>query len=330
MEQWPSDLPWKVNLFIYALSFAVDITRRADGSVNRRLMSFFDRQSSPSNKPINGVKSTDITIDKSRDLWFRLFTPTAGTTSNHTGLPVIFFFHGGGFAYLSPSSKPYDDFCRRLARELSAFVISVNYRLAPEHRYPAQIEDCFDTLRFIDTTEIEGFSSNADLKRCFMAGDSAGGNLVHHVAVKASGNEFNQVNLIGNIAIQPFFGGEERTESELRLTKAPFVNTERTDWMWKAFLPEGSNRDHPAANVMRADSVDITGIKFPATMVVVGGFDALVDWQRRYYDWLKKNGKESYLIEYENSFHTFYAYPEVSESSLFITEVKNFMQKLNL
>ncbi|XP_065874721.1 probable carboxylesterase 18, partial [Euphorbia lathyris] len=273
-----------------------NITRRADGSVNRRLMSFFDRQSSPSNKPINGVKSTDITIDKSRDLWFRLFTPTAGTTSNHSSLLVILFFHGGGFSYLSPSLKPYDDFCRRLARELSTFVISVNYLLAPEHRYPAQIEDCFDTLKFIDTAEIEGFSSNADLNWCFMAG----GSLVHHVTVKASGYEFSKLNLIGNIAIQPFFGGEERTESELRLTKAPFVNTERSDWMWKAFLSKGSNRDHPATNVMRADSVDISGIKFPATIVVVGGFDALVDWQRRYYDWLKKNGKEAYLIEYES------------------------------
>ncbi|WCJ35003.1 alpha/beta-Hydrolases superfamily protein [Euphorbia peplus] len=322
-QQWPSNLPWNVNLFIYALTFAVDITRRADGSINRRLMTIFDRQSPPSTKPVNGVITTDITVDKSRDLWFRLFTPTTAGTS----LPVIFFFHGGGFAYLSPSSKPYDDFCRRLARELSAFVVSVNYRLAPENRYPAQAHDCFDTLKFIDDTEIAEFSSNADLSRCFMAGDSAGGNLVHHVTMKLGDIEFSKVRVVGNVLIQPFFGGEERTESELRLTRAPFVTTERSDRMWKSFLPEGSSRDHPAANVF---GEDVSGIEFPATMVVAGGYDPLRDWQKRYYDWLKKNGKEGCFVEYENGFHTFYVYPEINDSGLFINQVKEFMQKQNV
>lgn len=228
---------------------------------------------------------------------------------------------------MSASSKPYDDFCRRLARDLSAFVISVNYRLSPENPYPVPIEDCFDALKFIDTADIEGFSSTADLKRCFLAGDSAGGNLVHHVAVIASEHGFSKVKLIGNISIQPFFGGEERTESELRLTRAPFITTERTDWMWKAFLPKGANRDHPAANVFGPNSGDLSGINFPATIVFVGGYDALKDWQKRYYEGLRRNGKEAYLVEYENGFHTFYAYPEVPESGLFMEQVKDFMQK---
>ncbi|EEF38949.1 Arylacetamide deacetylase, putative [Ricinus communis] len=325
-QQWPDNIPWNVKLFIHALSFGLDITRRSDGIVNRCLMSFFDIKASPSKKPIKGVMSADITVDKARNLWFRLYTPTTITTDD--GLPVIFFFHGGGFAYMSANSKPYNDFCYQLARELSAIIISVSYRLAPEHRCPTQYEDCFDTMRFIDSTGIEQISSIANLKQCFIAGDSAGGNLVHHVAVKASEYEFSNIKLIGNIVIQSFFGGEERTESELRLTRAPFVTMERADWMWKVFLPEGSNRDHWAANVFGPNSlVDISGVKFPATIVFVGGFDPLQDWQKRYYEALKKFGKEAYLVEYPNAFHTFYAYPEVAEASLFLKEVKNFMQK---
>ncbi|PRQ22395.1 putative carboxylesterase [Rosa chinensis] len=75
------------------------------------------------------------------------------------------------------------------------------------------------------------------------------------------------------LAIQLFFGGEERTESETRLTRVPLVNIERTGWMWKAFLPEGSDRDHPVVNVFGPNAVDISGVDFPATIVFVGGFD---------------------------------------------------------
>ncbi|KAJ9167231.1 hypothetical protein P3X46_021897 [Hevea brasiliensis] len=326
--QWPDHLPWNVNLFLSALSFSFDVTRRSNGTVNRFLMNFFDLRTSPSKKPINGVKTTDITIDKARNLWFRLYTPTTTTDDGAgTGLPVIFFFHGGGFAFMAPSSKPFDELCYGLARELSAIIISVNYRLAPEHRWPSEYEDGFDTLKFIDTTNIEGFSVKANLKQCFIAGDSAGGNVVHHVALKASEHEFSNLKLIGNISIQPFFGGEERTESELRLTRAPFVTMERADWMWKAFLPQGSNRDHPAANVFGPNSVDILGVNFPATIIFVGGFDPLQDWQKRYYEGLKKYGKEAYLVEFPNAPHSFYAFPELPEFFLFIKETKDFMQK---
>uniref|UniRef100_A0A5B6YMS2 Alpha/beta hydrolase fold-3 domain-containing protein n=1 Tax=Davidia involucrata TaxID=16924 RepID=A0A5B6YMS2_DAVIN len=127
--------------------------------------------------------------------------------------------------------------------------------------------------------------------------------------------------------MQPFFGGEELTESELRLTEAPLVNTERTDWMWRAFLPVGSDRDNGAVNVFGPNSVDISGMKFPATILFIGGFDPLQDWQRRYREGLEKNGKEVYSIEYPNAFHSFYVFPNLNESSMLIREVRNFIQK---
>ncbi|KDP42934.1 hypothetical protein JCGZ_23876 [Jatropha curcas] len=82
-------------------------------------MSFFNFRTSSSKKPIKGVKTTDITVDKKRNLWFRLYSPSATTTTNGGGLPVIFFIHGGGFTLFAPNSKLYDDFCYRLARKLS-------------------------------------------------------------------------------------------------------------------------------------------------------------------------------------------------------------------
>ncbi|KAK9205300.1 hypothetical protein WN943_015567 [Citrus x changshan-huyou] len=323
------DLPWKTRLLMSALSFAVDVSCRRNITFNRNFFNLFDIKCSASNQPKNGVKSSDFVIDGSRNLWFRLYTPTNVTETPTTiSLPVIVYFHGGGFVLLAANSKGFDDYCRRLAGEIPAVVISVNYRLAPEHRYPCQYEDGIDVLKFIDNeiSKIEDFPACADLKRCFVAGDSAGGNLAHNVAVRANECNFSKLKLIGVIAIQPFFGGEERTESETRLVGAPLVSMERTDWMWKAFLPEGSNRNHPATNAFGPNAVDISGVNIPATIVVVGGFDPLQDWQKRHYEGLKKCGKEAYLIEYPNAVHGFYFFPELPEGSLLINDVKEFIQ----
>ncbi|KAL6219245.1 hypothetical protein ACLB2K_012451 [Fragaria x ananassa] len=313
-------LPWNVRLFVSAASFFVDSARRSNLSVNRRLFNFFDYKPSPLTKPHRNLKSSDVLV--SRNLWFRLYTPT----STSTKLPVIVFFHGGGFVFMSAASKPYDDFCQRLARELPAVVISVNYRLSPEHRYPSQYDDGLDVLKFIDDRQNSSLFEAANLGHCFLAGDSAGGNIAHHVAVRASRHEFDNVKVVGMLAIQPFFGGEERTESETRLKSAPIVNMERTDWMWKAFLPEGSDRDHPVVNVFGPNAVDISAVDFPATVVFVGGFDPLQDWQRRYYEGLKKRGKQAELVFFPNAIHTFYAYPELEDSSAFIHKVRDFVQ----
>lgn len=219
-------------------------------------------------------------------------------------------------------------YCRRLSRELSAVIISVNYRLAPEHRYPSQVEDAFDVLKFVDENpNFEGFPTDVDLSRCFIMGDSAGGNLAHHIAVKACESEFTNLKFIGLVVLNPFLGGEERTKSELDLVGAPFISVEGSDWGWRSFLPEGCDRDHPAVNIFGPNSKDISGMKFPATMVVVGGFDPMKDWQKRYYEGVKRSGKEAYLVEYSNAFHGFYIMEKMEEAALCINEMRDFIRK---
>ncbi|XWS22018.1 hypothetical protein CRYUN_Cryun30bG0107700 [Craigia yunnanensis] len=329
-------LPLKIRLLIAAHSLSVDAFSRSDSTaVNRPLMKIFDPKASPSTlrKPDNGVVSSDIMVDTARKLWFRLYTNTAagGSGVGVLPIPIIVYFHGGGFAYMAPNSIAYDNLCKRLAREIPAVVVSVNYRLSPEHRYPSQFEDGFDVLKFIDNPDFEGFqavvNTNIDSKKhLFVAGDSAGGNLAHHVALKACQHQFSRLKLLGVIALQPFFGGEERTESEIGLVEAPLLSVKRTDWMWKAFLPQGCNRDHQVVNVFGPNSVDISNLPFPPTLVFVGGFDLLQDWQRKYVEGLNKSGKQVYKIEYPNAFHGFYAFPELPESSLLMAEIKSFVQ----
>ncbi|KAL6994847.1 putative carboxylesterase 18 [Sarracenia purpurea var. burkii] len=325
-RQTSLSLPLKTRIAISLFSTVTNASQRRDHTVNRTFYKFFNVKAPPNHKPINGVRTSDVTVDASRNLWCRIFVPTQ--VSSTESLPVIVFFHGGGFVFFNADSKPYDAICRRFARKIPAIVVSVDYRLAPEHRFPAQYDDGFDVLKFLDEKISQALPENADLSCCFLAGDSAGGNLAHHVAKRASESEFEKLKVIGLVAIQPFFGGEERTEPEKRLSI--MLSIERTDWAWKAFLPPGEDRDHEAINVSGPRAVDISGLeRFPVTMVVVGGFDPLQEWQRRYYNWLKNSGKEAYLVDYPNMIHAFYTFPEIPESEQLISQIKDFVHNHN-
>ncbi|KAJ0026135.1 hypothetical protein Pint_07148 [Pistacia integerrima] len=194
------------------------------------------------------------------------------------------------------------------------------------HQLPPHKPFRIPSLNSLHCTPINGiktFDVHIDPSRNLCAE----GNLAHHVAVKACEYEFQNLKVIGVIAIQPFLGGEERTGSEIMLVWALFIDVELANWFWRAYLPKGSDKDHPGANVFELKSEDIMRLKFPATLVIVGGFDPLQDWQRRYYNGLKKLGKEAYLIEYPNAFHAFYAIPMVLESRLCIKEIRDFMER---
>ncbi|CAN6206269.1 unnamed protein product [Urochloa humidicola] len=324
-------LPWTVSL----QAAAYDIVHRLDGSVRRTLSSIADlKKSAQQTAASDDVRSADFTIDASLGISARVFSPSPASpaAAGAPPLPVVVFFHGGGFKLFSAASRPYDALCRRLCRGVGAVVVSVNYRLAPEHRFPAAYYDGVAALRYLDGAG--GLPADVapipvDLSSVFLAGDSSGGNMVHHVAQRwaatsSSSSPPRRLRLAGAILIQPFFGGEERTAAEMEFDKACRILTvARADHYWKEFLPEGATRDHPAARVC-GDGVEIAEA-FPPAMVVVGGFDLLKDWHARYVETLRRKGKEVRVVEYPDAFHGFYAFPELADAGKLMEDVKLFV-----
>ncbi|KAJ1292233.1 hypothetical protein BS78_02G376300 [Paspalum vaginatum] len=325
----PPPLPLSVRIQLAGLTAAIDAVERRDGTVNRCLYGVIDRLLSARADPrpdASGVRSFDVTIDASRGIWARVFAPAAADRP----LPVVVYYHGGGFALFSPAIGPFNGVCRRLCAAVGAVVVSVNYRLAPEHRWPAAYDDGVDSLRFIDDAGgVPGLGADVpvDLASCFLAGESAGGNIVHHVANRWAARwqaSAKNVRVVGIFPVQPYFGGVERTESELRLEGvAPVVNLKRSDFSWTAFLPVGATRDHPAAHITdeNADLAD----EFPPTFLVIGGFDPLMDWQRRYGDVLRRAGKEVQVADFPGMFHGFYGFPELPEATKVLQDMKAFV-----
>ncbi|CAA7396512.1 unnamed protein product [Spirodela intermedia] len=327
------NLPWWTKLQVALVSIGCDSVRRPSGTLNRRLVSLVDLKAGPNPNPVCGVRTADVTIDPARRLWIRLFLPAPDGGARGAALPVLVFFHGGGFAFLSAASLEYDAVCRRICSELPVAVVSVNYRLSPEHRFPAQYDDGVDVLHFLESmVDVPGggllrdFFEAADLSNCFIAGDSAGANIAHHVARRWSAGERppqGRIRLAGLVAIQPFFGGEERVDSEIRLLHGPLVTTDRTDWLWKAFLPHGATRDHEASNP-EAAAADL-GDNFPPVVVMVGEFDPLLDWQLKYFRSLRVRGKEAEIIEYAGAIHAFYVFFDLKSLEVMIEDLRGFI-----
>ncbi|PVH33824.1 hypothetical protein PAHAL_8G072600 [Panicum hallii] len=317
-----------MRLSLKVVDRVADATRRADGTLNRCALSLLDPRVPAISSPCRGVASRDVVLDRASRLRARLFHPAAATAkASAAGLPVIVFFHGGGFAFLSAASPAYDAACRRIARYASVAVLSVDYRRAPEHRFPAPYDDGLAALRFLD--DPKNHPLPLDVTRCYVAGDSAGGNIAHHVARRYAldPSSFRNVRLAGLVAIQPFFGGEERTDSELRLDgAAPIVSIDRADWMWRAFLPAGADRTHEAANFAHpAAAAGLESPAFPPVLLAIGGFDPLQDWQRRYAETLKGMGKDVRVAEYPDAIHAFYVFPVFDDARDFIIRMAQFV-----
>lgn len=129
--------------------------------------------------PQHGVTSKDVVINKETNLWARVYVPLSCSHGNK--LPLLVYFHGGGFCVGSAAWSCYHDFLTNLVSKAKCVVVSVDYRLAPENRLPVAYDDGFNALMWLKRESLNGSSSlqNWWLTHCnmscfFLAGDSAG------------------------------------------------------------------------------------------------------------------------------------------------------------
>jgi gibberellin receptor GID1 len=325
-------VPLNTWILISNFKLSYNMLRRPDGTFNRELAEFLDRKVVANTNPVDGVYSFDV-VDRSSGLLSRVYRPVTGEESQW-GLvelekplstteivPVILFFHGGSFAHSSANSAIYDTFCRRLVGLCKAVVVSLDYRRSPEHRYPCAYDDGWSALNWVHSRT--WLKSGKDSKvHVYLAGDSSGGNIAHHVAVRAAQSK---VEVLGNILLHPMFGGQERRDSETRLDGKYFVTVQDRDWYWRAFLPEGDDRDHPACNPFGPRGTSIESLKLPKSLVVVAGLDISQDWQLDYAQALMDAGQEVNLLYLKKATIGFYFLPNNEHFYNLMDQIKNFV-----
>lgn len=218
-------------------------------------------------------------------------------------LPVLVWFHGGGFVLGGLDS--HDHLCRALANGAGCAVVAVDYRLAPEHPYPAAVEDAWAALR-----EVVGRAAEwgLDPGRVAVAGDSAGGNLAAVTAVRA--RDEGGPALRHQLLVYPVTDLRPHPEWPSRVENARgyVLTTELMDWFHDHYLGEAGGAD-PSASPILVD--DLAGVA-PAT-VVVAGYDPLRDEGVAFADRLRAAGVPVSVHGYDGATHLFLQLAPIAE-----------------
>ena len=188
-------------------------------------------------------------------------------------LPLLVYLHGGG--WVRGDLDTHDNTCRFLAREAGVLVLSVDYRRAPEHKFPAPFEDCLAALRFaFDNAGDLG----ADPARIALGGDSAGGNLTAAVAQAAASADAAPVFCL--IIYPATDASEKRRErrSYQLFREGFFLTAEQMDWYWAHYLPDRDAALDPRVSPLLAEDLS----RHPPSYIATAGFDLLRDEGEEY------------------------------------------------
>jgi acetyl esterase len=268
---------------LYTMSFAD--ARAAD------LASIRDSGGEP--EPVHEVVNLAIP-GPGGELPLRLYRPVATRP-----LPVLLYFFGGGWVLGTIDTA--DGVARSLANSSGALVAVVGYRLAPEHPFPAAIEDCYAAVRWVAGHAAE---IGADPARLAVGGDSAGGNLAAAAALRArdSGGDGGGPALAGQLLVYPNTDQLADDES-MRAFDDPFLfNRHSVAWYRQHYLADPRDGSSPLASPLRAGS--LAGL--PPALVITAEYDPLRDQGEAYARRLGRDGTQVELSRYPGMAHGFF------------------------
>lgn len=221
----------------------------------------------------------------------RLYRPT--TPLAHS--PLLVFYHGGGFVI--GDLDTHDDLCRLICRDGGMTVLSVDYRLAPEHKAPAAADDAYAAFRWV-TEHAAELGVAAD--RIAVGGDSAGGNLAAVVSQRA--RNAGAPPPVLQLLIYPVVDVCSETRSKTLFADGYFLTARDMDWFMDHYLGGASvDRTDPEVSPLLAD--DLSGL--PPALVLTGGFDPLRDEGNRYAEALRSAGVPVDLRQERSLIHGF-------------------------
>ncbi len=240
---------------------------------------------------IAAVENKDIVVPGTRALPMRIYRPITTATNP---LPVLIYFHGGGWCF--GDLDTHDHICRWLCANSGVLVVSIDYRLGPEHKFPAAVDDAIIATRWV--YENAG-QLGADAQKLCVGGDSAGANLATVSALHARDN--NGPKIIFQLLIYPAtdmsmtFPSHTKYGDAYRLTRPLMI------WSSLNYLRDGKDILDPRASPLLAES----HADLPEALVITAGFDPLLDEGKAYAEKLSRSNVTVQYRCYEDMIHGF-------------------------
>jgi len=238
---------------------------------------------------IDSLKIRDrvITYDH-RAIPVRTYAPEKPSLSR----ALVIYFHGGG--WVVGDRDTHDRFCQLMCDQLGEMVLSVDYQLAPEHTFPAAVDDAFGAYQWAlehhEDLEI-------DPSKVIVAGDSAGGNLAAVVSLMARDKQITPP--WQQVLIYPVTDLRQNTESVERFGSGFVLTAALMNWFIDHYCPQQEDRLNPLASPLLAESLD----NLPPAIISLAGFDPLHDEGEAYADKLKAAGVPVTLLKHNSMLH---------------------------
>lgn len=227
--------------------------------------------------------------DKSRKIRLRIYKP-----KEKRKLPILLYFHGGAFIYGTP--EQYDFIFFKLSLDINALIVSVDYRLAPEHPFPAAMKDGYDALLWLSEY---GNNLSGNKNNILIGGSSAGATIASSISHLARDNQ--NVKIQHQYLLYPPVDNRLKTSSMKELANAPMQTRTSAKWMWKHYLKQ--NIKKPLKYAVPLLEKNFTNL--PPATIVVCEFDPLKDEGKNYALKLQEAGVSINLLEIKGAVHAF-------------------------
>jgi acetyl esterase len=224
----------------------------------------------------------------------RIYTPVSDEPLGGLSTPALLYLHGGGYCVGGLDS--HDSLCRSLAASASCCVLSIAYRLAPEHRFPTAVHDAQDAYQWL---LVNGPTYGIDTQNIAVGGDSAGGTLATGLNIAARDAGWERPVL--QVLLYPCTSAWQDSESHRRLAQGYLLEAPTLQWMFNNYLRDDADRvDWRFAPL---EAPDLTSLA-PA-FIALAEYDPLVDEGLAYANKLKAAGVPTELKVYEGMTHDF-------------------------
>lgn len=251
--------------------------------------SFYEQMQMPAEEIALASVLDRVVPGPAGDIPVRIYKPDGEAT-----LPVLVYLHGGG--WVIGSIETHDGSCRELASKVGCAVISVDYRLAPEHPYPAAADDCYAVTEWVAE---HGYELGVDGSRLAIGGDSAGGNLSAVVALMARDRGAPQIAF--QLLIYPVTDSDFERGSYIENASGYLLEADSMKWFWNHYVPDLERRQEAYCAPLHAD---LTGL--PPALVQTAEMDPLRDEGEAYGQRLKAAGVAVTTTRYDGMIHGFF------------------------
>jgi len=283
----------------------VDFSR--SGTENRRLIKEAAAEVIPHDpEPVGSVVDREIP-GPAGPIAVRVYRPLG---AGDAPLPVAAFFHGGGWVVCDLDS--HDGMCRAICNASGCSVMAVDYRLAPEHKFPVGVEDAYAAVVWLGehAAEIGG-----DPSRLAVIGDSAGGNLAAVVALMARDRRGPALAL--QVLIYPVIDFSFDTPSHGGTGEANVLQSDEVRYYWYEYLGDEADGANPYASPIRAESL----ASLPPALLVIAEYDPLRDEGEAYAARLAADGVPTVATRYDGMMHSFVTFTSLADAQRAIAEI---------